>query len=51
MEDLHARRRHARGDEVLLEQGVLHGDCMTVTGKTLAENLRDLPGPRGGPGT
>ena len=23
----------------LLEQGFLHGDCMTVTGKTLAENL------------
>ncbi len=28
---------------MLLRQGVLHGDCMTVTGKTLAENLRDAP--------
>lgn len=27
----------------LLEHGFLHGDCMTVTGKTLAENLKDLP--------
>ena len=28
----------------LLEQGMLNGDCMTVTGKTLAENVADLPG-------
>ena len=28
----------------LLEAGMLDGSCMTVTGKTLAENLRDLPG-------
>jgi dihydroxy-acid dehydratase len=27
----------------LLEQGFLHGDCLTVTGKTLAENLADVP--------
>jgi dihydroxy-acid dehydratase len=27
----------------LLERGFLHGDCMTVTGKTLAENIADLP--------
>ena len=27
----------------LLEAGRLHGDCMTVTGKTLAENLKDIP--------
>jgi dihydroxy-acid dehydratase len=26
----------------LLDQGLLHGDCMTVTGKTLAENLADV---------
>ncbi len=26
----------------LLDAGVLHGDCMTVTGKTMAENLADL---------
>jgi dihydroxy-acid dehydratase len=28
----------------LLENGMLHGDCLTVTGKTVAENLADLPG-------
>ena len=27
----------------LLELGMLHGDCLTVTGKTLAENLADAP--------
>ncbi len=27
----------------LLRNGLLHGDVMTVTGKTLAENLRDVP--------
>ncbi len=26
----------------LLEKGLLHGDCLTVTGKTLAENLKDV---------
>jgi dihydroxy-acid dehydratase len=28
----------------LLEKGLLHGDCLTVTGKTLKENLNELPG-------
>ena len=28
--------------KVLLEQGLLHGDCLTVTGKTLAENLAEV---------
>jgi len=27
----------------LLEEGLLHGDCLTVTGNTLAENLKDAP--------
>jgi dihydroxy-acid dehydratase len=27
----------------LLRKGLLHGDCLTVTGKTLAENLKDVP--------
>ncbi|MDI9870437.1 dihydroxy-acid dehydratase [Flectobacillus roseus] len=27
----------------LLKEGFLHGDCMTVTGKTIAENLADVP--------
>ena len=28
--------------KLLLKEGMLHGDCMTVTGKTIAENLADL---------
>ena len=32
----------------LLDRGLLHGDCLTVTGKTLAENLADVePYPNG----
>jgi len=27
----------------LLQHGLLHGDCMTITGKTVAENLADVP--------
>jgi dihydroxy-acid dehydratase len=27
----------------LLKHGLINGDCLTVTGKTIAENLRDLP--------
>ncbi len=27
----------------LLSVGLLHGDCMTITGKTIAENLEDVP--------
>ena len=33
--------------ESLLDGGLLHGDCMTVTGKTLAENLKDVVFPTG----
>lgn len=29
--------------KMLLKEGLLHGDCMTVTGKTLAENLQNSP--------
>jgi dihydroxy-acid dehydratase len=29
----------------LLDAGLLHGDCMTVTGKTMAENLADINPP------
>ncbi|WP_328326553.1 dihydroxy-acid dehydratase [Kribbella sp. NBC_00382] len=29
----------------LLDAGLLHGDCMTVTGKTMAENLADIAPP------
>lgn len=28
--------------KMLLDAGLLHGDCMTVTGKTVAENLKDV---------
>ena len=28
--------------KMLLEKGLLHGDCLTVTGKTLAENLESI---------
>ncbi len=31
--------------KILLDQGLLHGDCMTVTGKTVAENLADINPP------
>ncbi len=34
--------------KILLDKGLLHGDCLTVTGKTLAENLADVkPYPEG----
>lgn len=29
--------------KVMLDAGLLHGDCLTVTGKTVAENLADAP--------
>ncbi len=34
----------------LLDAGLLHGECLTVTGKTMAENLAalDPPAPDGG---
>lgn len=28
--------------KILLEKGILHGDCLTITGKTVAENLKDV---------
>ena len=31
--------------KILLDEGLLHGDCMTVTGKTVAENLKDINPP------
>ncbi len=30
--------------KMLLDKGLMHGDCMTVTGRTLAENLKNAPG-------
>lgn len=29
--------------KILLDAGLLHGDCLTVTGKTIAENLKNAP--------
>jgi len=43
-EDLHAIGGTPAVMKYLLEQGLLDGSCMTVTGKTLAENLASLPG-------
>ncbi len=34
--------------KLLLKEGLLAGDCLTVTGKTLAENLESLPGLKEG---
>ena len=35
-------RRHGGGVRGLLDAGLVHGDCLTVTGATLAENLKDV---------
>ncbi len=40
--DLHAAGGAPRVMKELMDAGLLHGDCMTVTGKTMAENLKDL---------
>ena len=48
MEDLHKVGGTPAVMKYLLEQGLLDGDCLTVTGRTLAENLRDLPGLKPG---
>ena len=44
MEDLHEIGGTPAVLKYLLEKGLLKGDCMTVTGKTLSENVADLPG-------
>jgi dihydroxy-acid dehydratase len=44
MEDLHKVGGTPAVMKYLLEKGFLDGNCITVTGKTLAENLADLPG-------
>lgn len=43
MEDLHNIGGVPAVMKYLLKLGWLHGDCLTVTGKTLAENLADVP--------
>src|SRR6186997_3458512 len=42
-EDLHAVGGTPAVMRYLLERGFLHGDCMTVTGRTVAENVKDVP--------
>jgi dihydroxy-acid dehydratase len=42
MFDLHRAGGTPAVLRALLDKGLLHGDCMTVTGKTLAENLADV---------
>jgi dihydroxy-acid dehydratase len=42
MEDVHSIGGTPAIMKYLLDGGYLHGDCMTVTGKTLAENLKDV---------
>ena len=43
MKDLHQVGGVPAVLKYMLEQGLLHGDCLTVTGKTLAENLAGVP--------
>ena len=43
MEDLHQYGGVPAVMKYLLSKGMLHGDCLTVTGKTVAENLKDAP--------
>jgi dihydroxy-acid dehydratase len=43
-EDLHNIGGIPAVMKLLLAEGYLHGECLTVTGKTVAQNLADLPG-------
>ena len=43
MQDLHAHGGIPAIMKYLLEKKMLHGDCLTVTGKTLAENMAGIP--------
>ncbi|MBV6493669.1 MAG: Dihydroxy-acid dehydratase [Turneriella sp.] len=42
MQDLHEKGGIPAVMKYLLNRGMLHGDCLTVTGKTIAENLKDV---------
>jgi dihydroxy-acid dehydratase len=44
MEDLHGVGGLPAVQKMLLDEGLLNGDCMTVTGTPLRDNLDDLPG-------
>jgi dihydroxy-acid dehydratase len=41
--DLHQAGGIPQIMKILLDGGLLHGDCMTITGKTIAETLKDIP--------
>jgi len=41
--DLHRAGGVPQVMKMLLAHGLLNGDCMTITGKTVAENLKDVP--------
>lgn len=43
MEDVHRIGGIPAVMKFMLAEGMLHGDCLTVTGKTLAENLENVP--------
>ena len=43
MEDVHTIGGVPAVMKFMLENGFLHGDCLTVTGKTIAENLASMP--------
>lgn len=43
MQDLHSKGGVPAVMKYLLKNGLLNGDCLTVTGKTIAENLVDVP--------
>lgn len=47
-EDLHSIGGTPAVMKMLLAEGLMDGSCMTVTGKTLAENLESLPGLKEG---
>jgi dihydroxy-acid dehydratase len=44
--DLHKAGGIPQVMKVLLDAGLLHGDCITITGKTIAENLASVPALR-----
>ena len=41
--DLHRAGGIPQVMKILLNKGLLHGDCMTVTGETVSENLKEVP--------
>ncbi|KUZ79500.1 dihydroxy-acid dehydratase [Burkholderia ubonensis] len=41
--DLHQAGGIPQVLKILLDAGLLHGDCMTITGRTLADELKDVP--------